>query len=39
MGRVWQQVERLQAAAPWVVQDTGARLPSVSFKMAPTVYS
>ena len=39
MGSVWQQVDRLQAAAPWVVQDTVAREPSVSFRMEPTVYS
>ena len=38
IGKVWQQVDREQAAGPWVVQDTVARLPSVSFRMLPTVY-
>ena len=37
MGRVWQQVDREQAEGPWVVQETVARLPSVSFKIPPTV--
>ena len=37
MGLVWQQVARLQAAGPWEVQDTAARLPSVSLRMLPTV--
>ena len=39
MGLVWQQVLRLQAEGPWVVQLTAARLPSVSYRMLPTVYS
>ena len=34
-----QQELREQAAGPWVVQDTAARLPSVSFRMLPMVYS
>ena len=38
IGLVWQQVVRLQAAGPWLVQETAERLPSVSFRMLPTVY-
>ena len=39
MGRVLQQALREQAEGPWVVQETVARPPSVSFKILPMVYS
>ena len=34
-----EQLLREQAVGPWVVQETTARPPSVSFRMLPTVYS
>ena len=39
MGLAWQHSVLEQAAAPWVVQDTALKEPSVSFRMLPTVYS
>ena len=37
MGFAWQHSVREQAAAPWLVQETALKPPSVSFRMLPTV--